>query len=225
MRDRKKRITVVIMICILLVVVSGCSKEKNSDTLEEVQQREKTESVEVSDETENKADETENKADETEQTVDTEPVKKAGSEGVIYVFVCGQVASPGVYELPEGSRICQAIDAAGGMLDTASNAWVKQAKTAEDGQKIYVPSTEEAETMPEGQTQETSSAEGTDGKVHLNAASREELMTLTGIGEKKADAIIRYRESNGGFQSVDELMQVEGIKEGTYNKIKDSIVI
>lgn len=218
MRDRKKRITVVIMICILLVVVSGCSKEKNSDTLEEVQQREKTESVEVS-------DETENKADETEQTVDTEPVKKAGSEAVIYVFVCGQVASPGVYELPEGSRICQAIDAAGGMLDTASTDWVNQAETAEDGQKIYVPSTEEAETMPEGQTQETSSAEGTDGKVYLNAASREELMTLTGIGEKKADAIIRYRESNGGFQSVDELMQVEGIKEGTYNKIKDSIVI
>ena len=122
MRDRKKRITVVIMICILLVVVSGCSKEKNSDTLEEVQQREKTESVEVS-------DETENKADETEQTVDTEPVKKAGSEGVIYVFVCGQVASPGVYELPEGSRICQAIDAAGGMLDTASTDWVNQAET------------------------------------------------------------------------------------------------
>ena len=111
------------------------------------------------------------------------------------------------------------------MLDTASTDWVNQAETAEDGQKIYVPSTEEAETMPEGQTQETSSAEGTDGKVHLNAASREELMTLTGIGEKKADAIIRYRESNGGFQSVDELMQVEGIKEGTYNKIKDSIVI
>lgn len=222
MRDRKKRTTVVIMICILLVVVSGCSKEKNLDTLEEVQQREKTESVEVS-------DETENKADETEQTVDTEPVKKAGSEGVIYVFVCGQVASPGVYELPKGSRICQAIDAAGGMLDTASTDWVNQAETAEDGQKIYVPSTEEAETMPEGQQtgqmQERSSAEGTDEKVHLNVASREELMTLTGIGEKKADAIIRYRESNGGFQSVDELMQVEGIKEGTYNKIKDSIVI
>ena len=90
MRDRKKRITVVIMICILLVVVSGCSKEKNSDTLEEVQKREKTESVEVS-------DETENEADETEQTVDAESVKKAGSKGVIYVFVCGQVASPGVY--------------------------------------------------------------------------------------------------------------------------------
>ncbi|WP_243007123.1 SLBB domain-containing protein [Dorea sp. AM58-8] len=129
MRDRKKRITVVIMICILLVVVSGCSKEKSSDTLEEVQQREKTESVEVS-------DETENKADETEQTVDTEPVNKAGSEGVIYVFVCGQVASPGVYELPEGSRICQAIDAAGGMLDTASTDWVNQAETAEDGRRF-----------------------------------------------------------------------------------------
>ena len=81
------------------------------------------------------------------------------------------------------------------------------------------------EVQQTGQMQERSSAEGTDEKVHLNAASREELMTLTGIGEKKADAIIRYRESNGGFQSVDELMQVEGIKEGTYNKIKDSIVI
>lgn len=222
MRDRKKRITVVIMLCILLAVVSGCGKEKHSDTLEEVQKREKTESVEVSDETENEADE--NGADSRYRICEESRERRRD------LCICMRAgSSPGVYELPEGSRICQAIDAAGGMLDTASTDWVNQAETAEDGQKIYVPSTEEAETMPEGQQtgqmQETSSAEGTDGKVHLNAASREELMTLTGIGEKKADAIIRYRESNGGFQSVDELMQVEGIKEGTYNKIKDSIVI
>ena len=109
MRDRKKRITVVIMIYILLVVVSGCSKEKNSDTLEEVQQREKTESVEVS-------DETENETDGAEQTVDTEPVKKAGSEGVIYVFVCGQVTSPGVYELPEAGSVRRLMQQVGCLI-------------------------------------------------------------------------------------------------------------
>ena len=222
MQDRKKKITVVIMISILLAVMPGCSREKNADMLEEVRQSRDSESEKMS-------DETDDATDESSQRQESDSVEKAENEGVIYVFVCGQVASPGVYELPEGSRICQAIDAAGGMLDTASTDWVNQAEAAEDGQKIYVPSKEEADTMPDGQQtgliQDASSAEGTDGKVHLNAASREELMTLTGIGEKKADAIIRYRESNGGFQSVDELMQVEGIKEGTYNKIKDSIVI
>ena len=222
MRDRKKRIAVVIMISILLALIPGCSREKNADTLEEVRKSRDSESEQMS-------DETEDVTDESSQRQETDSAEKAENEGVIYVFVCGQVASPGVYELPEGSRICQAIDAAGGMIDTASTDWVNQAETAEDGQKIYVPSKEEADTMPDGQQtgqiQDASSAEGADGKVHLNAASREELMTLTGIGEKKADAIIRYRESNGGFQSVDELMQVEGIKEGTYNKIKDSIVI
>ncbi len=222
MRDRKKRISVVIMISILLAVIPGCSREKHADTLEEVQQSENSESSDS-------PDKTNGEEDDTEQTADTESVQKAVNEGVIYVFVCGQVASPGVYELPEGSRICQVINAAGGMLDTASEDWVNQAEIAEDGQKIYVPSKEEADMMQDGQQtgqmQDASSAEGTDGKVHLNSASREELMTLTGIGEKRADAIIRYRESNGGFQSVDELMQVEGIKEGTYNKIKDSIVI
>ena len=222
MRDRKNKIIVVIMISVLLAVMVGCSGEKNADTLEEVQQSQNSESSDT-------PDKIDTEADETEQTADTESVRKAGNEGMIYVFVCGQVASPGVYELPEGSRICQAIDAAGGMLDTASADWVNQAEPAEDGQKIYVPSSEEADAMPEGQQtgqmQGLSSAEGTDGKVHLDSASREELMTLTGIGEKKADAIIRYRESKGGFQSVEELMQVEGIKEGTYNKIKDSIVI
>lgn len=222
MRDRKKRIIAVIMISVLLAVISGCGREKDSDTLEEVRQSQNNESADT-------PDNGGHEADETNQTSDTESAEEAESGGLIYVFVCGQVTNPGVYELPEGSRLCQAIDAAGGLLDTAAPDWVNQAETAEDGQKIYVPSKEEAESMPEGQQtgqkQDTASAEGADGKIHLNTASREELMTLTGIGEKKADAILQYRESNGSFQSVEELMQVEGIKEGTYNKIKDSIVI
>ena len=215
----RKRIIVTLWIGFLFAILSGCGIKNEPDTLEEVQKSQSSESVKTSEESDQEAD----------QMSDTKSAEKIESTEVVYVFVCGQVASPGVYELAEGSRICQAIDAAGGMLDTAAADWVNQAEIAEDGQKIYVPTKEEAETMPDGQQtaqmQDASWAEGADGKVHLNTATKEELMTLTGIGDKKAEAIIRYRESNGGFQSVEELTQVEGIKEGTYNKIKDSIVI
>ena len=69
------------------------------------------------------------------------------------------------------------------------------------------------------------SGEDSDGKININSATKDELMTLSGIGEKKAQAIISYRESHGGFQSAEELMEVEGIKTGTYEKIKDRIKI
>ena len=106
----------------------------------------------------------------------------------MYLYA-GRWQVPGSDELPEGSRICQAIDAAGGMLDTASADWVNQAETAEDGQKIYVPSTENGDNA-EGSADRSDAGDiigrGTDGKVHLNAASREELMTLTGIGGEES---------------------------------------
>lgn len=104
----------------------------------------------------------------------------------------------------------------------------------EDGQKIYVPSEEEAQAgeavpgqadgMPAGSAG-PESGEDSDGKININSATKDELMTLSGIGEKKAQAIISYRESHGGFQSAEELMEVEGIKTGTYEKIKDRIKI
>lgn len=215
----RKRIIVTLWIGFLFVILLGCGSKNEPDALEKIKQSQNSESVKISEESEQESD----------HSSDTEAVEGTENTEEVYVFVCGQVVSPGVYELTEGSRICQAIDAAGGMLDTAAADWVNQAETITDGQKIYVPTKEEVETMSDGQQttqiQNSSSAEGTDGKVHLNTATKEELMTLTGIGDKKAEAIIRYRELNGGFQSVEELIQVEGIKEGTYNKIKDSIVI
>lgn len=152
----------------------------------------------------------------------------------IYVYVCGQVANPGVYELPPGSRVFEAINAAGGLLDAAAGYMLNQAEKMEDGQKIYVPSEEEAQAreavpgqadgMPAGSAG-PESGEDSDGKININSATKDELMTLSGIGEKKAQAIISYRESHGGFQSAEELMEVEGIKTGTYEKIKDRIKI
>jgi competence protein ComEA len=151
------------------------------------------------------------------------------------VFVCGEVAVPGVYELASDSRIYQAVEAAGGLTEAAAGDYVNQAELVADsreyvtytgyldGVKVSVkgcPSP--AIAYEQGKVKGQSAS---DGRVNLNTAGKEELMTLTGIGEKKAEAIIQYRDVSGGFGSIEELMQVEGIKEGTFEKIKEDIVI
>ena len=162
-----------------------------------------------------------------------EKSENQGKESVVYVHVCGQVNVPGVYELPKGSRIYEAVAAAGGMTKQAAGERLNQAATVEDGQQIYVLSKEEAAKNAEPAGGEAGVLDASipgmpqagDGKVNLNTATAEELMTLSGIGEAKAEAILRYREEHGGFQKVEELMEVEGIKEGVFNKIKEQVKI
>ena len=181
-------------------------------------------------------------------TADEADAASRGSEpdqeaGLIYVDVAGAVCSPGVYTLPEGSRVFQAIEKAGGFADNADRESMNQAGRLEDGQQIRVYTREEAELLKaqgqvpqtvssggsalEGDLQTSDSGNGTDGggKVNLNTADKEELMTLTGIGETRAEAILAYREENGGFRTPEDLMQVEGIKEKTYEKLKDQITV
>ena len=108
---------------------------------------------------------------------------------------------------------------AGGMTEEAAAYALNLARIAVDGEQIYVPDAEEI------QGQSILSGSGYEKKVNINTASMEELMTLTGIGEAKAESIIRYREENGGFQSIEDLMEIGGIKEGVFEKIKDDITI
>lgn len=138
-------------------------------------------------------------------------------ESLLMVYVCGQVNNPGVYELPEGARVTDAITAAGGMTEAAASEYLNQAATLADGQKICVPTPEEAE-------QETV-LQQKDGKVNINTADVNELMSLSGVGESRAEAIVRYREETGGFRSIEEIMNIEGIKEGIFQKIKDKICV
>ena len=140
----------------------------------------------------------------------------------IYVEVCGAVENPGVYRIEAGSRVFQVLEQAGGCTEDASLETVNQADLLTDGQKIRIYTMEEAGQM-EKELQEEDSL--LDGRVDINRAGKEELMTLTGIGETRAQAILAYRETNGNFSSVEELMQVEGIKEKTYEKLKDQIRI
>ena len=114
----------------------------------------------------------------------------------IFVYICGAVRSPGVYELPRGSRVFSAVEAAGGMTEEADSRLLNQAGILEDGQQITVYTKAEAESLP---SQEQSARSETAGKVNLNTASMESLMTLPGIGEAKARAILDYREEQGGF--------------------------
>lgn len=145
-------------------------------------------------------------------------LSEAGPEK-IFVHVCGEVKRPGVYELYAGSRIFEAIKEAGGITKAAAETSINQAEMLSDGQQLYVPSKEEIENQKNG-TGMTG-----DGKVNINKASKEELMTLTGIGEAKADAIIRYREEKGNFDSIEDIMEIEGIKEGVFRKIQDRITV
>ncbi len=137
----------------------------------------------------------------------------------ICVYVCGEVKSPGVYELAAGARVSEAVEAAGGMTEEAAESWLNLAEHMTDGQKIEVPSKEQEEQLKE----EAFGRES--GLVNLNTASAEQLTTLTGIGESKAEDILNYRETHGGFRTIEELMQIPGIKERVFEKIKDQITV
>lgn len=141
------------------------------------------------------------------------------STSLVYVYICGQVKNPGVYALSSGSRVCDGIEAAGGILKSASVDNLNLASVLQDGEKIYVCSQEEAITaMSEEAKKDT-------GIININKASKEELMTLPGIGETRADAIINYRDINGAFDTIEDIMNINGIKQSVFDNIKALISV
>lgn len=138
---------------------------------------------------------------------------------VLYVYVCGHVKNPGVYLLDKGSRRFQAVEAAGGIEEDGCVEFLELAGVLADGERIYVPSAQEAEETRLIREEEQN------GLVNLNQASKEQLMTLPGIGESRAEAILQYRENNGAFQSIEDIMKVSGIKEAAFTRIKNLICV
>lgn len=142
------------------------------------------------------------------------------------VHVCGAVNHPGVYELNEGSRIYEAIAMAGGFSEDADEEYLNQAGVIQDGMKIYVPTHQEVENNGTGvKLLNGSWEEHTEGLVNINTATQELLCTLPGIGENKAKKIIAYREEHGVYGKIEDIMNVAGIKEGLFQKIRDSITV
>ena len=143
-------------------------------------------------------------------------------EAVIFVDIKGDVKKPGVYQMKAGDRVKDAIDAAGGLTAEADSQKVNLAQRVEDQMVIVVPKVgEEAEAIPAGVTSKETSKEG---KVNINTATVEELKTLKGVGEKKAEAIIEYRKKNGSFKTKEDLMKVRGIGKKLFESFEERIV-
>lgn len=143
----------------------------------------------------------------------------------VMVDIKGQVAKPGVYELPADSRTTDAIDAAGGFLEAAEPKAINLAMKVADEMVIYVPKAGEEAALPTAQPGATAAGGAKEALVNLNTATDAELMTLPGIGPSKAAAIIAYRTDSGNFQKVEDLTNVTGIGDKTFEKLKDSITV
>ena len=165
--------------------------------------------------------------EETEVVVTTVLAEKTEvsttQETVIFVDIKGAVKNPGVYQMKVGDRVKDALEAAGGLTEEADSQKVNLAKRLEDQMVIVVPKVgEEAEEIPAGETRNEATKEG---KVNINTATVEELKTLKGVGEKKAEAIIEYRKKNGSFQTKEDLMKVRGIGKKLFESFQERIVM
>lgn len=199
--------------------------------------------------------EAESNAGDTDQNRKAEPsdgstgrteLSDASSEEAktLVVHICGAVSAPGVYELPAGSRIIDAVEAGGGFLPEAEEACCNLAEEIVDGCQIYIMTKSEScadgqtekkagiQTSPDSDMQTTdrnvrsnSATALENGLVNLNTADVAALMTLPGIGESRAKAIISYREQHGAFAQIEDIMKISGIKQAAFSKIKDKITV
>lgn len=186
------------------------------------------------------------KAEPSAGSTDRTELSDASSEETktLVVHICGAVSAPGVYELPAGSRIIDAVEAGGGFLPEADEACCNLAEEIVDGCQIYIMT--KTESCADGQTEKKagiqtspdSDMQTTDrnvrsnsapalenGLVNLNTADVAALMTLPGIGESRAKAIISYREQHGAFAQIEDIMKISGIKQAAFSKIKDKITV
>lgn len=179
--------------------------------------------------------------------------EKIETEKSLSIDIKGAVKNPGVYELKDGSVVKDAIDVSGGLLESANTEHINLSKKIVDEMVIIIYTNEEIQEMTEGNTSvkvvdkecicpkiennacidnnnkytniSNETNQGTSNKISLNNASKEELMTLNGIGESKANAIIEYRNNNGLFKQIEDITNVKGIGNSVYEKIKDRLTL
>ena len=156
-----------------------------------------------------------------ENTIVSSIEQSTDIEEYINVFVSGAVNNPDVYTLKKGSIIKDAVDLAGGFSEEACRDYVNLAKKLEGGEHIMIPTMEQMSGLSVQHILEESQKSTL---VNINTATKEELMSLPGIGERKADSIIEYRNSKS-FSAIEDIMNISGIKEAAFNKIRDKICI
>lgn len=225
--SRKKRISraawrqAVVCVCLAAVFLpaagmTGCA-DKGSAVVIQAESREP----------EKTGQETSSDAEQSpEESMET---AVAPSVSYLCVHVCGQVNHPGVYELAQGSRVWDAVEAAGGFTEEADPEAVNLAAPVSDGSKITIPSQGdqgEQEWYEEaGERKENAGGVSGLGLVDINYADVNQLMTVPGIGQVRAEAVVAYRKEHGSFETIEDIMKVTGIKEGLFAKIRDYITV
>lgn len=183
------------------------------------------------------------KTEKTNQIVKKE--EKEPKETKVLIDIKGEIITPGVYELTTNNTVMDAINKAGGLTKTSDTSNINLSKKLEDEMVIIIYSKEEIKQMKEDKVEcppcnnacikeddekakidkEETKETLVNGKININEASLEELQTLDGIGEAKANAIIEYRNNNGSFKSIEDIKNVSGIGDSIYEKIKNNITV
>lgn len=161
---------------------------------------------------------------------DTKPktsLEETKSSGDIFVHVVGEVNAPGIVKVPEGTRLYNVIEKVGGMTKNAQTDYLNLADTVKDGQQIRVISKKEYKKLKKkshgGSQKESQGGSDSSGLININTATADELQTLSGIGEVRAKAIVEYRTQNGNFSKPEDIKNVSGIGDATFNNIKSQI--
>ncbi|MDK6651529.1 helix-hairpin-helix domain-containing protein [Aerococcus urinae] len=183
-------------------------------------------------------DQEENSQSESSMTDQAEAGQDSNSESqvdeLIYVDVKGAVKSPGLYQVQAGDRVLDAIDLAGGLNDQADSKRINLSQRLQDQMVVYVPALDEEVGAKDliaitpvlsGDGPTAGSSQGDSQKININTADASQLQEISGIGEKKAADIIQYRESKGSFQTIEEITEVSGIGDKTFEKIKEQITV
>lgn len=196
-----------IMILSFLIVITGCGSNDQGITLLSIEDTSESHDHSL-----------------LEEGIDEEELDDLG-DILISVYICGAVNKPGVYEFELGERVTHAIEKAEGFTKDADSEFWNLAQILIDGEKIYIPTKDEVKSGYVLQGSYEAGGMDTSGKININTASKEQLMTLAGVGESKALSIINYRDTNGSFKAIEDVMKISGIKDAVFNTIKDYITV
>lgn len=246
MKIRNKKIKIIAIITILVItIIYGIWKEnKGKIKIENINEQAEITDIEDNEKTKN----LHNTTMKNNENIKNKETNKTDKNKIV-IYITGEVKQEGVYELDEDSRISDAIEKAGGTKENADLSQINLAYKIEDGMRIYIPKKGELvqdKEKIEDKTQEILTGKSTDitnttsvntnlstnkksktdiEKINLNKATQTELETLPGIGPSTAEKIIAYRKENGNFKKIEDIMNVNGIGESKYNKIKDLISV
>lgn len=244
MKIRNKKIIAIITILVITIIYGIWKENRGKIKIENINEQAEITDIEDNEKTKN----LHNTTVENNENIKNKETNKTDKNKIV-IYIIGEVKQEGVYELDENSRISDAIEKAGGTKENADLSQINLAYKIEDGMRIYIPKKGELvqdKEKIEDKTQEIVTGKSTDitnttsvntnlstnkksktdiEKINLNKATQTELETLPGIGPSTAEKIIAYRKENGNFKNIEDIMNVNGIGESKYNKIKDLVSV